>query len=293
MTILSTIQSRLDSFSPAGHRVAEVVLSEPGVVLRLSIADLAKTCGTSEATIVRFCRALGLRGYAEFRVTLAAELGAETRRRLRTRLADPEGRSVVGGDSLEEIVSTIAFVETLTLEETIANLDIETLKRAVLAIDGAHRIFTFGIGSSGSCAEDFQRKLTRMGRPAQSLREVEEAVISASYMRPRDVLIAFSHSGSTSDVARVIELAARRSATTIAVTNARNSPVGRAAKYVIETTVRETTLRAASMGARTAQAFVADCLCGVLAHRNLDQAQRALRETGTLLATFRSAGRSP
>lgn len=289
MTIQSKIQSRLDDLSPSARRIADVVLREPAVVTRSTIAELAAMCATSEATIVRFCRALGLRGFVEFRVALAAELGSEARRRFRTRLAQPGGRSVIGGNSVEEIVSTIAFVETLSVEETIANLDVDALKHSVDALDSAHRIFTFGVGSSGSIAEDLQRKLARLGRPAQGLRDVEDAVISASFMTSSDVLIVFSHSGTTQGIARVIELAAGRSATTIAVTNARDSPAGRTARFVIETTVRETTLQAAALGARTAQAIVADCLYGVLAYKDFDTTQHALRETGSLLATFRSS----
>src|SRR3546814_5458948 len=58
-------------------RVAAVIRDNPGVVLDMTISDLAATCRTSVATIVRFCRVLGLSGYAQLRMSLATELGRE------------------------------------------------------------------------------------------------------------------------------------------------------------------------------------------------------------------------
>lgn len=291
MTIQSAIQARLEEYSPSMRRIADVVLSQPGAVTRSTVSALAKKCRTSDATVVRFCRTLGLSGFVDFRVALAGEIGVENRRRFRTRLEGSDGRTVVSGDSLEQIVSTIAFVETLSVEETVANLDMAALKRSVEVLDAASRIFTFGSGGSGSCAEDLQRKLARVGRPAQALRGVEEAIISTSFMTSRDVLIVFSHTGRTDEAVRVAELAASRSVSAIAVTNDLTSPVAKAARFVIGTTVRETTLRAASLGARTAQALVADCLYSALAYKDLDAAQQALKTTGELLASLRGGGR--
>ena len=35
--------------------------------------DLAERAGSSETTVIRFCRAMGFGGYSELRLTLAAE----------------------------------------------------------------------------------------------------------------------------------------------------------------------------------------------------------------------------
>ncbi len=44
--------------------------------MRSSITDLAELADTSEPTVIRFCRKLGLSGYMELRLSLANALPA-------------------------------------------------------------------------------------------------------------------------------------------------------------------------------------------------------------------------
>ena len=66
----------LPSLSPAEQRVAQVIIDEAATASRLTITDLAERAGSSETTVIRFCRAMGFAGYSELRLTLAAEAGA-------------------------------------------------------------------------------------------------------------------------------------------------------------------------------------------------------------------------
>ena len=54
-------------------RVADWLFSHSGEVLPYSITDLASKCESSEATIVRFSKRLGCRGYQDLKITLAKE----------------------------------------------------------------------------------------------------------------------------------------------------------------------------------------------------------------------------
>ena len=69
--ILITIRSLLPNLAPVEQRVAQAVLDDPGGVAWRSISELAQSCGTSATSVVRFCRAIGLKGYPELRLALA------------------------------------------------------------------------------------------------------------------------------------------------------------------------------------------------------------------------------
>src|SRR5690242_16354261 len=59
-TPLSTVvrvRSLLPSLPPAERRVAQRVIDDPEGVANSTITELAQTCGTSETTVIRFCRA--------------------------------------------------------------------------------------------------------------------------------------------------------------------------------------------------------------------------------------------
>src|SRR5262245_65696140 len=90
----TTVRARglLPSLSPAEQRVAQVIIDEAATAARLTISDLAARAGSSETTVIRFCRAMGFSGYPELRLTLAAEAG---------RLDVEGGAEPVGGDISE------------------------------------------------------------------------------------------------------------------------------------------------------------------------------------------------
>src|SRR3982074_318904 len=69
------IHGLLPALTPAQVRVANEVLRDPAAVASSTIGELAARCGTSLPSLPRFCLALGLTGYAELRLGLAAESG--------------------------------------------------------------------------------------------------------------------------------------------------------------------------------------------------------------------------
>jgi DNA-binding MurR/RpiR family transcriptional regulator len=69
--ILVSIRSALPSLRPAERRVAEVMLTDPAAAAALSISALARQCATSETTVMRLCRALGVERFPDLRLPLA------------------------------------------------------------------------------------------------------------------------------------------------------------------------------------------------------------------------------
>lgn len=59
-SLFTDIRTKYNTLSPAQKHIADFVLNHFEQVILLSISDLAEQCGTSETTIVRFLRKLGL-----------------------------------------------------------------------------------------------------------------------------------------------------------------------------------------------------------------------------------------
>ena len=275
-----SIQTRIDAASPslppALHRIAEEIRRDPALVTRLSITELAQRCETSVASVVRFCRAVGATGYAELRISLAAEIGRESAQfSQRTGF----GSEIGVDDTLPEIAATMASLEVLAIEETIAGLDFAILSAVVDAIDTADRILLFGIGASHFTAADFGHKLLRVGRNALVLSDAHEAVSAAVLSSPRTVAIGFSHLGTTVETLRFIETAKAAGATTVGVTSAQDSRFAQTVEHALFTAVREPAFRAGAMVSRIAQLAVVDCLFLGVAQRRYDDTVDALRRT--------------
>lgn len=277
MSIQSRLQAIKEQLPPSMRRVADAILEDPHRIIRGTITDLAVNCRTSEPTVVRLCQRLGLTGYSELRLALAGELASERVRRPMPATAN--GFDLPAGSALAEIVSDIALTETLGIEETAASLDLASLAEAVEALDEAPVVLLHGISASGSAADDFERKLLRIARPARSLRDTHDALASASLLGPGQVAVGFSHSGSTHEVVAFLARAAAVGATTIAVTNSLEGPVVGQADIVLRTTVRESTYRSGAMASRSAQLLVVDCLFVAIAQRSRESSLDALRLT--------------
>src|ERR1700748_3676043 len=117
--ILITIRSLLPSLAPVEQRVAQAVLDDPAGVAWRSISELASACGTSATSVVRFCRAVGLRGYPDLRLALA---GAVARDDATTVAA--ASHYIAPEDDAAAITSKIAYADARAVTDTASHLDI-------------------------------------------------------------------------------------------------------------------------------------------------------------------------
>lgn len=276
MGIQSSIEASAANFTPTMRRIARAIRDNPSIVLNMTISQIAEACGTSVASVVRFCQAVGVSGYAELRMALATELGKEA---AQFGSGLTLGAEIARTDTLEEMAAKVASLEMLAIEETVSNLDLRALERVVDALDKAPRILLFGIGASHFVAQDLHHKLFRVGRNAFLLADAHEAW-TAALLSPKDtVAIGFSHSGTTADTVRFLELAHENGAVTVAVTGAPESKLARAADERLVTHARESALRAGAMVSRIAQLVLVDCLFLGVMRLRYEQTIDALRRT--------------
>lgn len=276
MSLQTRIAAQVDALPPSLARIAAAISTDPALVVDSTITELAAACDTSVASVVRFCRAIGISGYAALRVALASELGRES---AQFSGSSGFGSEIAPEDSLQEAVAKVAALEALAIEETVASLDLKTLAAAVEEIDGAERILLFGIGASRLAAADLAHKLLRIGRAAIALPDAHEAIGAAALGTGSTVAIGFSTSGSTVETVRFLETARAAGASTVGVTGAGDSPLVRASDHALLTRAREPRLRAGAMVSRIAQLALVDSLFVGVAQRRHAHTVKALQRT--------------
>jgi DNA-binding MurR/RpiR family transcriptional regulator len=274
--IQSSIESAAPGFTPTMQRVADAIRANPSIVLDQTISELAASCQTSVASIVRFCRALGLTGYAQLRMSLATELGREA---AQFGLGMTLGAEIAQADTLQDMAAKVASLEIMAIEETVSSLDFDALGRVVAAMDKAQRILLFGVGASHFVAQDLHHKLFRIGRNAFVMADSHEAWSAALLAPEATVALGFSHSGTTCDTVRYLEIAGEAGALTVAVTGAPASPLAKMAQERLISHARESRLRAGAMVSRMAQLCIVDCLFMGVAQQRYDQSIQALQRT--------------
>jgi DNA-binding MurR/RpiR family transcriptional regulator len=279
------IQSRLDSYPPSIRRVAEAVLARPQVVLELTITQLAHSCSTSEATVVRFCRTLGFSGFSPFKLQVAAELATES---VRQEGGSLDGTDVLAGDGLAAVVAKVSAGEMLALRETASGLDLGALAEVVKRIVSASTIVLHGVGASGLGADDLAHKLQRIGHQALCDHDAHNSIALAALLGQHGVAIGFSHSGRTRETVEFLRVARTAGATAVAITNGKRSPITANADLVLRTAVRETALRPGAMASRIAQLSLVDYIFVGVAQARYDASVEALKLSRASLSRLRA-----
>jgi DNA-binding MurR/RpiR family transcriptional regulator len=248
------IAGLLPSLTPAEQRVARLVVADPAGTAARTVTDLAQTAGTSEATVIRFCRSVGVSGYPQLRLRLATDAG----RRSGTVYVD-DGDLPPDAD-LARIIAAVAAEDARAIRDTAARLDPVLCTQVVEALAGAGRIEVHGAGGSGFVAAEFRRRLHVLGLPVSGWPDAPSAYASVELLCAGDVAVGLSHSGATAQTVEVLRRAGRRGATTVALTTFPRSPLGRAAEHVLATVIRETADRYGDNAGRSAQLTLVDTL---------------------------------
>lgn len=284
-SLLPRVDMARSTMRPAEAQVAAVVLAEPDWALEASTSRLAQAAGVSPASVVRFCRALGLKGCRELRAELARDLSRRSIEMERSSVA--EG-TISLDDTLEQMISKIAFHEARTIEDTARSVDPEELEAVASAISIAPRTVLFGVGSSGLVADDLSQKLERIGRVCQHHNDTHVQLVHAALCGQACVAVGISFSGNTQEVVEALTAARAHGATTVAMTGVPQSPVAQLSDHVLVTPARETQVRAGAMSSRMSQLAVIDFLFARVAQLCMDDLETFLTSTRTAVSTHRT-----
>lgn len=187
--------ARAEGFTDTERMLAQFMLDCASEVTQMSIHELAGRTFTSNATIVRFCRKLGVSGYREFRVRFAAELE-------KSRLASSEvdaDRPFGKGEAADLVMSRIAALSKEAVDAAYASSSPDDLERAARIIREAPCTYVFATGDSRISAIAFGNMLVKLGIRLIIADEYGDAAANARAMRPEDAVLAISYSGRLMD----------------------------------------------------------------------------------------------
>src|SRR5919198_1038878 len=183
--LLVRVRAVMPALAPAEQRVANAVLADPGGVAAMTISEMAEGGSTPETTVIRFCKQIGVPGYPQLRLQLAAQSAQESVR--------PEvGGDIEPGDSLADVVGKVAFADERAVRETAQQVDVDSLAKVVEAVVNAPRVDLYGFGASAFVALDLQQKLHRIRRVAFAWSDMPGSVPSAGLLGESDVAIGTS-----------------------------------------------------------------------------------------------------
>ena len=275
--MLDLIESASTSLSRAEQRVAEWVLAHPRQTIEGSVRDVAAAAGTSEPSVIRFCRSVGLSGFRELKIRLTESLTQP-----RTYLH----RHVTPEDTIGDAVSKVMDSSIQALIEMRRLVTALPIERAVTAMADARQLIFVGLGASASVARDARHKFFRLGLPCATAVDAPTIVQSAAIADPQDVFVMVSHSGQWRDLQHAIALAMRRGAQVIVITSAA-SPLTQTDALVLACPAAEDTTHFTPMSSRLAHLALLDALQVGLTLRLGETGLATLKASKDALGHFR------
>ena len=220
VAIRTKLEENYALLSRTEKKIADYVLEHSEDVIHESTQLIAGKTGTSTATIVRFSRALGFSGMAEFKRFLRTELLDE-----KTRWQKQDGKAA---DDLYTVVKeeTILYNREC-VDKAGKQLDDEQVQLAVEKLYQAKHIYIVGTGGSGSsvwCAYD---SFLKLGFSCTMLTDPFFQVMSVTNEKnPKDaVLLCICHSGRARDAVDIVKTAKEKGITTIGMMGLKRSPM--------------------------------------------------------------------
>lgn len=263
------------SLKTALQKVADVILRQPEMAIYASVNEVAAASGVSEATVMRFCRILGFRGFQDFKIALARELVSPLQRL---------HEEVSEGDEPAIVVRKVFQANIAALQDTLEVLNMKAIQQAAQLLLHARQILIIGVGASGPVVLDAGNKFLRLGLDVHCPVDAHLQMMAAALLSPEDVVLAISHSGSTRDAVETARVAREAGAKVICLTNNSLSPLTRFSDLVLVTASQETRFRQEAMASRLGQISIIDSLFTLMAVARPEKSLKNLAKIERIIA---------
>ncbi|AYV68190.1 MurR/RpiR family transcriptional regulator [Niallia circulans] len=185
--VLLKIKSLESTFTASEYDIGQFVIENPDYVITNTITNLAKKTNTSEASINRFCKKIGYKGFNKFKISLAQS---------NTQIEKLKEEEINESNLLEYI--TLDYQKMLT--NTCALLNTKDVEDAASLLTLSRKIFILSVYNTSFISEEFAFKLKQIGLDVTILKENLEAQLAIENMNSDSILIAVVPSVISKDI---------------------------------------------------------------------------------------------
>ncbi len=197
-SVVPMIESNYDNFTTVEKNIADFFIRNRKKV-DFSAKAIAERLYVSEASLSRFAKKCGYRGYREF-------------------VYQYEETFVEKEESMTSNTRMILNAYQELLNKTYSLLDEAQIARINRYLNQAERVFVCGKGSSGFAAEEMEHRFMRIGVDIDSIQDSDLMRMQAVFQDKRSLVFGISVSGETEAVLYMLREANKRGAKTVLLT---------------------------------------------------------------------------
>lgn len=265
-----------DDLKPKEQLLCNYIREHDHDIIHMSITELSEQCNISEASLVRFARKLGYKGFQSMKINIAEDV-SEPEKQIQSEIHRT--------DTVSTLMDKVFLSEKQAIDNTLAVLDPNELAKAVTLFCNAKRLIFYAVGGSGTVALDAQHKFIRIGFLPLVFTDGNIQAMSASILTKNDVVLAISQSGASSAVIDALELAHQAKAKIIVITNYGKSPIIKYSDVCLFTSAPTSIFRSEPLSSRIAELAVIDALFTGVSFTQYERSYKCMIQTRKAVET--------
>jgi DNA-binding MurR/RpiR family transcriptional regulator len=214
------IEANYNNFTQVEKNIADFFLNNQ-TKMDFSAKNVSEKIFVSEASLSRFAKKCGFRGYREF-------------------VYQYEETFVERKESVNNSTRTVLSIYQELLNKTYNLMDEAQIIRIVKDLYEAERVVACGKGSSGLAASEMESRFMRIGVDIDSVQDTDLMRMQAMFQGKGRLVFGISISGETEEVLYMLKEACKRGARTVLITANNNDLFSQfCSEVVLVPTVRQ------------------------------------------------------
>ena len=250
--VVAKIISMQQSLTVSENEIAQYVINNAETVVSSTITSIAKTTNTSEASINRFCKKIGFKGFNSFKIALAQE-------NFYNSMKDQSDSGAQEG-----FVATVSRDYRHMLVNTTAMLDEDSVVQAAAAIRQARHVYIFGLAYTAFVARELEFKLSMVGLFVKALTDISDIRVCAGNVGPEDLVIVIAPTILVRDLYHALAACKDKGAEVLSITSYDSPKLASLVDYKFIISDKITTQNSVSISNNLMFLYVTDVLYCVL-----------------------------
>ncbi|MGL4865096.1 MAG: MurR/RpiR family transcriptional regulator [Cetobacterium sp.] len=195
-------------------KIAEYIISNPKEVSDMSALDLGKVLNTSDASIVRFSKNIGFKGFSDLKTYLKIQINS---------FKKPQNKILEKWNNFQsenDIVDKIVKSDLKNIESFLSQIDVKKVEKTVKNILSSKKVFVVGMGCSRGVAQFISWHMKRIGVDVELLQESGIGLLeSLVHLKEEDTVLFFTFPRYLTDEVQASKLIKKRGAKLILITS--------------------------------------------------------------------------
>lgn len=258
------------NFTLGENEIAQYVINNSESIIASTITSVAKATSTSEASVNRFCKKIGYKGFNGFKLALAQENFYN-----QAQISSNTSKS-------NSIIASVSNDYQHMIVNTSAMLDEDVVIRSALHIKQAGRIFIFSLSNTALIARELEFRLELAGIYSKTVTDTTNMHITAANTAKEDLVIAIVPTILIKDIYQAVTTCKEHGAGILSITSYDSPKLNNLVDYKLVASDIITTQNSVSLSNNLIFLFVIDVLYSALLASDKALRQRKLNRDSIL-----------